>query len=89
MAKNQPVVTVKTKTVFCRLVFGREKFSGYEKYWKCFVVRGVSEGNLFWFLELRGLCLSGELLWLDDLLHAQFGNILCGALLPSVMRRES
>ena len=30
---------------------GREKFSGYEKYWKCFVVRGVSEGNLFWFLE--------------------------------------
>ena len=37
------------------------------------------------------VCLSGELLWLDDLLHAhpQFGNILCGALLPSVMRRES
>ena len=85
---------------------GREKFSGYEKHWKCFVVRGVSEGNLFWFsfLELRGfetvfelvftmchVCLSGELLWLDDLLHAhpQFGNILCGALLPSVMRRES
>ena len=33
---------------------GREKFSGYEKHWKCFVVRGVSEGNLFWFLELRG-----------------------------------
>ena len=33
------------------------------------------------------VCLSGELLWLDDLLHAhpQFGNILCGALLPSVM----
>ena len=67
-------------------------------------MRGVSEGNLFWFLELRGfetvsnvfftmchVCLSGELLWLDDLLHAhpQFGNILCGALLPSVMRRES
>ena len=40
--------------VFCRLVFGREKFSGCEKHWKCFVVRGVSEGNLFWFLELRG-----------------------------------
>ena len=33
---------------------GREKFPGYEKHWKCFVVRGVSEGNLFWFLELRG-----------------------------------
>ena len=33
---------------------GREKFSGYEKHWKCFVVRGVSEENLFWFLELRG-----------------------------------
>ena len=33
---------------------GREKFSGYEKPWWCFVVRGVSEGNLFWFLELRG-----------------------------------
>ena len=64
--------------------------------------RRVSEGNLFWFLELRGfetvsngfftmchVCLSGELLWFDDLLHAhlQFGNILCGALLPSVMRR--
>ena len=33
------------------------------------------------------VCLSGELLWLDDLLHAhpQSGNILCGALLPSVM----
>ena len=34
------------------------------------------------------VCLSGELLWrFDDLLHAhpQFGNILCGALLPSVM----
>ena len=33
------------------------------------------------------VCLSGELLWLDDLLraHPQFGNILCGALLPSVM----
>ena len=65
------------------------------------MVRGVSEGNLFWFLELIGalklfrmvftmchVCLSGELLWrFDDLLHAhpQFGNILCGALLPSVM----
>ena len=22
---------------------------GYEKHWKCFVVRGVSEGNLFGF----------------------------------------
>ena len=33
---------------------GREKFSGYEKHWKCFVVRGVSEGNLPWFLELGG-----------------------------------
>ena len=34
------------------------------------------------------VCLSGELLWrFEDLLHAhpQFGNILCGALLPSVM----
>ena len=33
------------------------------------------------------VCLSGEFLWLDDLLHAhpQFGNILYGALLPSVM----
>ena len=34
------------------------------------------------------VCLSGELLWrVADLLHAhpQFGNILCGALLPAVM----
>ena len=39
---------------FLPIGFLEEKFSGYEKHWKCFVVRGMSEGNLFWFLELRG-----------------------------------
>ena len=92
-----------------RLVFGERKFSadwfsGREKFsgdMRSIGMRGVSEGNLFWFLELIGalklfrmvftmchVCLSGELLWrFEDLLHAhpQFGNILCGALLPSVM----
>ena len=52
-------------------------------------MRRVSEGTLFWFLELKGFetvsngfyhvpCLPvRELLWLDDLLHAhpQFGHI--------------
>ena len=40
----------------CRLAFLEERsfLEEYEKHWKCFVVRGVSEGNLFWFLELRG-----------------------------------
>ena len=63
------------------------------------MVRGVSEWNLFWFLELRGfgtvsnglhhlchVCLSGELLWrVEDLcMHPQLVTS-CDALLPSVM----
>ena len=72
----------------------REVFRWCDKHWECFVVRGVSEWNWFWFQELGDFetgsnsfyhvpCLPVRWLWrFDDLLHAhrQFGNILCIAL---------